>query len=153
MAANCDPRRSSSTGGLCDDGSGGRLYGVMGMAVDPERRLLLAASSAVPEMEGFSEGNRGRALVARYDLDSGRLVQIFRSADGTSDHLFGDLTVHPSGDLYISDSATPAVSLVSRTVCGRIASSASGSTRRGNGLPAVRFSKRPTPGSTIRPSE
>lgn len=102
----------ASTGGADGDGAGGRLYGVMGMAVDPERRILWAASSAVPEMEDFSEGDRGRALVARYDIDSGRLVAIFMAPGGESGHLFGDLTVHPSGDLYISDSVTPAIYLL-----------------------------------------
>ncbi|HET6278829.1 MAG TPA: hypothetical protein VFG08_08605 [Candidatus Polarisedimenticolia bacterium] len=102
----------TSTGGPCADRSGCRLYGVMGMAVDPERRVLWAASSAVPEMEGFSDQDRGRALVARYDLDSGKLIGIIASPDDDNPHLFGDLTVHPSGDLYISDSVSPAVHLL-----------------------------------------
>ncbi len=92
-----------------DGETGDRLYGIMGMAVDPERRVLWAASSAVPEMRGFTEDDRGRALVARFDLDSGRLLNIFRPPDENVSHLFGDLTLHPGGDLYISDSATPAI--------------------------------------------
>lgn len=99
----------ASTGPASDDASGDRLYGVMGMAIDPTRRVLWAASSAVPEMEGFSEADRGRALVARYDLDSGRLEKIIRVEDEESAHIFGDLTAHPSGDIYISDSAAAAI--------------------------------------------
>jgi len=102
----------ASIGGVGDERTGGRLYGVMGMAIDPERGILWAASSAVPEMEEFSETDRGQALVGRYDLDEGRLVALFRPADGAPRHLFGDLAVHPSGDLYISDSATPAIYLL-----------------------------------------
>lgn len=84
----------------------------MGMAVDPERRVLWAASSAVPEMSGFTEDDRGRALVAQFDLDSGRLLNILRPSDESGAHLFGDLTLHPGGDLYISDSVTPAIYLL-----------------------------------------
>jgi len=102
----------ASTGGACADRSGCRLYGVMGMAVDPERRVLWAASSAVPEMEGFTEQDRGRAQVARYDLDSGELTAIIGSPNDGNPHMFGDLTVHHTGDLYISDSVSPAVHLL-----------------------------------------
>jgi sugar lactone lactonase YvrE len=102
----------ASIDGAAGDGGDASLYGVMGMAIDPERRILWAAASAVPEMDGFGEADRGRAMVARYDLDSGRLVAIIRPPDDGAGHLFGDLTVHRSGDLYVSDSGAAAIHLV-----------------------------------------
>ncbi len=81
-----------------------QLYCVMGMKVDEKRRALWVATSAMPEMTGYADSLQGRAAVVRYHIDSGKLEKVY-TVQG--EHVFGDLVLHPSGDVYISDSGEP----------------------------------------------
>ncbi|MBL7995505.1 hypothetical protein JNM05_09035 [bacterium] len=81
-----------------------QLYCVMGMKVDSKRRTLWVATSVMPEMIGYTDSLSGKAAVARFNIDSGELEKIY-SIEG--DHVFGDLVIHPSGDVYVSDSGEP----------------------------------------------
>jgi tetratricopeptide (TPR) repeat protein len=54
-----------------DDG----LLGVFGMAVDPKTKSLWAATSGLPEMQGYTPADDDRAFVAQYDLKTGKLVR------------------------------------------------------------------------------
>ena len=83
-----------------------RLYCVMGMKVDSKRRALWVATSAMPEMTGYADSLQGKAAVARFNIDSGELEKIY-SIDG--EHVFGDLVIHTSGDVYVSDSGEPSL--------------------------------------------
>jgi hypothetical protein len=79
-------------------------FGVFGMAVDPKRNVLWAATSAT----GQTEGMKGdRAAVAKIDLRSGKILKTLDAPAGV--HLFGDLTVAPNGDVYVSDSRSPTI--------------------------------------------
>jgi len=86
-----------------DDG----LWAVMGMKIDKKGRTLWACTAGIPQQAALKESDNGRTGVFQYDLESGKLVNKFIFPD--KDHLFGDLTIHPSGDIYVSDSAQPAV--------------------------------------------
>ena len=87
-----------------------QLYCVMGMKVDEKRRALWVATSVMPEMIGYADSLQGKAAVARFNIDSGDLEKIY-SIDG--EHVFGDLVIHPSGDVYVSDSGEPSLYKIS----------------------------------------
>ncbi|MBL7961244.1 hypothetical protein JNL27_13505 [bacterium] len=87
-----------------------RLFCVMGMKVDSKRRALWVATSVMPEMIGYADSLQGKAAVARFNIDSGDLEKIY-SIDG--EHVFGDLVIHSSGDVYISDSGEPSLYKIS----------------------------------------
>ena len=89
-----------------------KLYCVMGMKADVNRRALWVATSSMPEMDDFADSLKGKAAVIRFNLDSGKLEKIY-SIGG--EHVFGDLVLHSSGDVYISDSGEPAVYKIDRT--------------------------------------
>ncbi len=88
-----------------------QLYCVMGMKADVNRRALWVATSSMPEMNGFADSLKGKAAVIRFNLDSGKLEKIYTIG---GDHVFGDLVLHSSGDVYISDSGEPAVYKIDR---------------------------------------
>ena len=84
------------------------IAGVFGMAVDSVHRTLWVATTALPRMEGFVATDSGRVGVFGYDLDSGSLRRaVWSPRDSSTAHTFGDVTVAPSGDVYVSDSQAP----------------------------------------------
>jgi hypothetical protein len=91
-----------------DDG----LWGVFGMAVDSERRRLWVATSALPQMAGFSKELADRAAVSEYDLSKNKLVQKYIPADSSA-HLFGDLLLNSKGDVLVSDSRSGGIYRIS----------------------------------------
>ncbi len=90
------------------------LWSVLGMKVDAKRRHLWVASSAIPQMINFAASDKNRAGVFKYDLKTGKLLNKYLLPDTTNAHTFGDLAVHPSGDVYVTDSLTAAVYLISK---------------------------------------
>jgi hypothetical protein len=85
------------------------LDAVFGLAVDSTRGLLWAASSAVPNQEGYTAADNGRAGLFAFDLESGRLRGRVELPAVPGGHLLGDLTIAPDGAVYTSDSRYPAV--------------------------------------------
>jgi CubicO group peptidase (beta-lactamase class C family)/sugar lactone lactonase YvrE len=80
---------------------------VVGIAVDPLRRGLWAASMVLQEA-GIPLSDTtflAHGLLYHYDVDSGRLRQryVLRPTEGRR-HGFNDVTVMPNGDVYITDS-------------------------------------------------
>ena len=90
------------------------LWSVLGMKVDVKRRHLWVCTAALPQMINFTDGDRNRTGVYKYDLTTGKLVKRYLLPDTSKGHTFGDLTIHPSGDVYVTDSVTPAIYLISR---------------------------------------
>lgn len=90
------------------------LWSVMGMKVDAKRRHLWVASTAIPQMMNFTEADKNRTGVFKYDLKTGKLIKKYLLPETTKPHTFGDLAVHPSGDVYVTDSQTPAIYVISR---------------------------------------
>ncbi|MEP7302466.1 MAG: hypothetical protein ABI699_13160 [Caldimonas sp.] len=76
-----------------------RLDTVLGLAIDPRRRQLLAVST-----NGFEDSARTgrRNALFRYDLRSGRLAARLDVADALQ---LNDVAVAPDGTLYVTDSA------------------------------------------------
>jgi hypothetical protein len=85
------------------------LWAPLGMRVDPVRRVLWVAVSALPQMTGFALSDSGRSGVFRYDLASGRLTGRFLVPPDGAEHALGDVTISRRGDVYASDSRSPAI--------------------------------------------
>jgi sugar lactone lactonase YvrE len=93
-----------ATGRMADfmTADAGRFYGVAGVKIDAARQTLWVCSAALPEMEGFTDAQRGRSRLHRIDLRSGELVA---TLDPPGDaHLLNDLAISPQGDVYVTDS-------------------------------------------------
>jgi hypothetical protein len=105
------------------------LWAVLALKIDPRRRRLWACSAALPEMAGFSPELRGRTAMFRYDLTTGALVRTYQLPEGGGDraakeaprpeerggatsHAFNDLEIDARGDVYISDSLSSALYLI-----------------------------------------
>ena len=91
---------------------GEELWGVLGLAVDDERGILWAATSAVPAMAGFTQPMDGTAGLAEIDLATGavrRVIPIERRPGDQQSHVLGDLALGPDGSVYLPDSGGPTV--------------------------------------------
>jgi sugar lactone lactonase YvrE len=82
-----------------------QLDSVLGMRVDPVRRVLWVNSYATPTMRGFDESLRGRSTLHKFDLTTGRQVARFVRGPGGK-HLLNDIAVSAAGDLFLTDSET-----------------------------------------------
>jgi sugar lactone lactonase YvrE len=86
-----------------------RLLGVFRVAVDESRGALWAATSAVPQMSGYSATLKGAAGLTELDLKTGAVRRvIFTPRDG-ADHLLGDLVLASDGTVYATDTFAPIV--------------------------------------------
>lgn len=85
-----------------DDG----LFAVLGMKVDVKRGVLWAATSAIPQMRGFKEADKGRSGVYKYDVRTRKLIGEYMLPSGES-HMLGDVWIDGSGNVYATDSLSP----------------------------------------------
>lgn len=85
------------------------LWSVMGMKVDAARQLLWVCTTAHPQMSNFKKEDEGRSALLKYDLRSGKLLGRYEPADKSKPHWLGDLVINSQGDVFASDSASPAV--------------------------------------------
>jgi hypothetical protein len=90
------------------DGAQG-LWAVLGMKVDTRRRQLWAVTAAVGQMVDLKKEEEGRSGILKFDLQTGRLINRYLIADRTKKHWLGDLAVSAEGDVYATDSVSPAV--------------------------------------------
>lgn len=95
--------RITRDGRVSDFVASGRdgLMSVIGVALDARRGLLWAASSGMPEMQGYSEADAGRAALFAFALDDSRLVHRYAAPAGV--RMLGDLTLADDGRLFVSD--------------------------------------------------
>ena len=84
------------------------LDAVMGLKIDFKRRLLWVTTVAIPHMTGYKPEDLRRTAIVGFNLDTGAFVakKVVHEAEN---HLFGDLAVHPSGDVFVTDSSAGAV--------------------------------------------
>ena len=78
------------------------LWGVYAVAVDSERGILWATSSAGAESPPFDAVEDGKSAVLKFDLHSRTLLARYELADGRP-HGFGDVALEPGGALLVSD--------------------------------------------------
>lgn len=83
---------------------GDGLWSVFALRVDPARRVLWACSSAIEQTKWVNENEIGYAGVFKYDLTSRLPVKRFVLSNAHGKHLFGDMALTRSGDVYITDS-------------------------------------------------
>jgi sugar lactone lactonase YvrE len=85
------------------------LLGVFALKIDAGRNTLWASSSALPEMKGYTDADKGRAFLAAYDLATRRLTNTYPVAPDGRAHVLGDFVTSPDGTLYVTDSAAPVI--------------------------------------------
>ncbi|MGE5350970.1 MAG: TPR end-of-group domain-containing protein [Acidobacteriota bacterium] len=88
------------------------LWSVVGMKTDPEKGLLYAASSYTATMKNTDPNDQGKAGVFKFDIATGKLVKKYLAPAGN--HFFNDLVYTKEGDIYVTDSQSPAVYFVSK---------------------------------------
>lgn len=84
------------------------LWGVLGMRVDPARRVLWVNSVAGPEA-GEARGTSG---VFKYDLKTGRLIKKYVLPNKPRTHLLNDVALNSRGDAFITDSEEGSVHVI-----------------------------------------
>ena len=88
------------------------LFSVLGMAVDARRQQLWVASTAFPQMINFKKEEDGTSAVFKFDLRTKKLLKKYVLSNTGKKHAIGDLTIHSSGDVFASDSVSPAVYVI-----------------------------------------
>ena len=90
------------------------LWSVMGMKVDAKRRLLWGCTAGHLQMANAKPGDDGKTAVFKYDLTSGKLLKKYPVPDDGRKHWLGDLTLDSAGNVYTSDSLSPALYMIRR---------------------------------------
>lgn len=85
------------------------LWSVLGMKVDARRRRLWVTSAAIRQMENYREEENGRAAIFKFDLATGKLLKKYELPNRAEKHLLGDLVINSAGDVFATDSVSPAL--------------------------------------------
>lgn len=85
------------------------LFGGFGIAVDPVRRVLWVASTAVPHMIGYRPEDKAAAGLFAFDLATGKLAGKYLLPRDGRPHALGDVIVSSAGVAYTTDSESPTV--------------------------------------------
>jgi Tetratricopeptide repeat/Major royal jelly protein len=88
------------------------LFSVLGMSVDAKRRYLWVTSTAFPEMVNFKKEEDGTAAVFKFDLRTNKLLKKYVLPNDAKKHALGDLTIQSNGDVFATDSLSPAVYVI-----------------------------------------
>lgn len=90
------------------------LWSVMGMKVDAGRGYLWCATTAHPQMANYREEEQGRSAIFKYNLKTGKLVKKYLLPNRPKAHWLGDLVVNSHGDVFATDSISPAIYVITR---------------------------------------
>ena len=96
----------SKTGTCTDWFSDDQLYAVFSIKKDINEQFLWVVTAAIPEMERFSAVLEGKAAVLKIDIKTKKVVQRFEME---GNHVFGDLYVTKTNEVYVSDSNKPII--------------------------------------------
>ena len=88
------------------------LFSVLGMSVDAKRRHLWVTTTAFPQMVNFKKEEDGTSAVFKFDLRTRKLVKKYVLSNATKKHALGDLAIQSNGDVFTTDSLSPAVYLI-----------------------------------------
>jgi len=91
------------------------LWSPLGMQVDVTRRRLWVAEVAVPQSAGYTPADKNRTGLIAFDLTNGRPVAHF-TLPNDAPHALGDVIVASDGTVYATDSLTPTVYRVGKTL-------------------------------------
>ena len=90
------------------------LWSVMGMRVDPARRVLWVCTASHQQMMDFKEAENGVTGIFKYDLRSKKLIKKYLLPAQPKPHWLGDLVLNSKGDVFASDSITPGIYQLNR---------------------------------------
>ena len=82
------------------------IFSILGMAIDPDRRVLWAVSAALPQAPGFTDDLQNRSELLKIDLESGSLVERLPPPAGSPSQL-NDVAIAPDGTVYATSSLPP----------------------------------------------
>lgn len=88
------------------------LFSVLGMSVDAKRRHLWVTTTAFPQMINFKKDEQGVSGVLKFDVRTGKLLKKYLLSSATKKHALGDLTIRSNGDVFTTDSLSPAVYVI-----------------------------------------
>ncbi len=83
-----------------------QLYAVFSIKKDASEQFLWVATAVIPEMERFSADLDGKAAVLKIDIKTKKVVQRFEME---GNHVFDDLYVTKTNEVYVSDSNKPII--------------------------------------------
>ena len=88
------------------------LWSVMGLKVDATRRLLWGCTAGHVQMADAKPEDDGKTAVFKYDLGSGKLLKKYPVPNDGRKHWLGDLALDSRGNVYASDSLSPAIYVI-----------------------------------------
>jgi hypothetical protein len=78
------------------------LWGVFALGLDSQRHVLWTTTATLPVSPPFAREEADQSAVLAFDANSGALISRYPGSAGEK-HSFGDLTVAPGGEVYVSD--------------------------------------------------
>ena len=84
------------------------------MKDDVARRELWVCTAAHPQMSNYKPEENGNSAMLKFDLRNGKLVKKYALANEPKPHWLGDLVLNSNGDVFTSDSVSPAVYVIRR---------------------------------------
>lgn len=91
--------------GKCSDWlTAENILAVFTLKPDAKEEFLWVATSAIPEMENYSETVKGKAEILKVNLKTKKIIKRY-SLEGN--HVFGDIYVTKNNKVFISDSDKP----------------------------------------------
>jgi hypothetical protein len=88
------------------------LWSVFGMRVDAARRILWVCTAAHPQMSNYQAAENGISGIYKFDLRTGKLVAKYLLPNTPKLHLLGDLVLDAKGNVFASDSVSPAIYVI-----------------------------------------
>lgn len=85
------------------------LWSAMGMKVDAKRHQLWVCTAGHKQMSDAKAEDDGKTAIFSYELPGGKLLKKYLVSDDGQKHWLGDLTLDSRGNVYASDSASPAL--------------------------------------------
>lgn len=93
--------------GKCSDWlTAENILAVFALKPDDKEEFLWVATSAIPEMENYSETVKGKAEILKVNIKTKNIVNRY-SLEGN--HVFGDIYVTKNNKVFISDSDKPII--------------------------------------------
>ena len=84
------------------------------MKVDAKRRLLWGCTAGHMQMANAKPEDDGKTAVFKYDLASEKLLKKYPVPKDGRKHWLGDLALDSQGNIYASDSLSPAIYMIRR---------------------------------------
>lgn len=81
------------------------IWGVSGIGVDAQRRLLWACSTAFESNEGYKPADKNTAALFAFNIDTGKLAAKYSLEKPGPDHFCDGLVVAPDGTVFVADSS------------------------------------------------